>query len=101
MGASGADLPGFGSSLLLSLLSLGLVCVVAFLVLRWLGRRTGTRADDLVRVLGRCYLVGVGDGAPSLLAEIDQASLPPDRLVTAGGSTWGELLGKLSRKGKP
>ena len=118
MGASGADLPGFGSSLLLSLLSLGLVCVVAFLALRWLGRRTGTRPDDLVRVLGRCYLeprrsvyligvggrcflVGVGDGAPSLLAEIDQASLPPDRLVTAGGSTWGELLGKLSRKGKP
>lgn len=119
MGASGADLPGVGGSVLLSVLSLGLVCLVAFLVLRWLARRTGGRADDVIRVLGRChleprrsvyllgvggrcFLVGVGDGPMSLLAEVEQTSLPPDRTANAAaGSIVSEGLAKLLRKGKP
>ena len=118
MGASGADLPGVGDSLLMSLLSLGLVCIVAILVFRWLGRRAGGRSDAVIRLLGRCYLeprrsvylIGVGgrcflvaggEGPMSLLAEIDQASLPPERPVAASGAKWSELVAKLLGKGKP
>ena len=118
MGASGPDLPGFGGSVLLSVLSLGLVCLVAFLVLRWLARRTGG-PDDVIRVLGRChleprrsvyligvgdrcFLSGVGDGPTSLLAEIERASLPPDRAGNAAaGSIVSQGLAKLLRKDKP
>jgi flagellar biosynthetic protein FliO len=118
MGASGTDLPGFGGSLALSLLSLGLVCLVAYVVLRWLGRRAGGRSDDCIRVLGRCFLeprrsvyliatggrcflVGVGDGPMSLLAEIDEASLPamaPDAGGT--GSVLADFFARVLRKGK-
>jgi flagellar biosynthetic protein FliO len=118
MGASGADLPGFGSSLALSLVSLGLVCLVAVFLLRWLGRRTGGRSDDAIRVIGRCYLeprrsvyliatggrcflVGVGDGPMSLLAEIDQASLPAPPVESPGGSGIADRWARLFRKGKP
>jgi flagellar biogenesis protein FliO len=119
MGASGSDLPGFGGSLALSLVSLGFVCLAAFVVLRWLGRRPLGRSDDCIRVLGRCFLeprrsvyliatggrcflVGVGDGPMSLLAEIDEASLPavPDRAGRTG-SALADLFAKVLRKGKP
>jgi flagellar biosynthetic protein FliO len=117
MGASGSDLPGFGGSLALSLLSLGLVCVVAFVVLRWLGRRGVGRSDDCIRVLGRCFLeprrsvyliaaggrcflVGVGDGPMSLLAEIDEATLPAAKPSAVGsGSAFAGILAKVLRRG--
>ncbi len=118
MGASGTELPGFGGSLALSLVSLGLVCLVAYGFLRWLGRRTGGRPDDRIRVLGRCFLeprrsvyliaaggrcflVGVGDGPMSLLAEIDEASLPAVPPGSGGaGSTLGDFFAKLLGRGK-
>ncbi|MBN2574677.1 MAG: flagellar biosynthetic protein FliO [Deltaproteobacteria bacterium] len=117
MGASGTELPGFGASLALSLVSLGLVCLVAFLVLRWLGRRSFARSDECIRVLGRCFLeprrsvyliaaggrcflVGVGEGPMSLLAEIDEASLPAARSGSPGtGSIFADVLAKVLRKG--
>jgi flagellar biosynthetic protein FliO len=117
MGASGSDLPGFGGSLALSLLSLGLVCLVAYVMLRWLARRGGGRSDACIRVLGRCYLeprrsvyvlevggrcflVGVGEGPMSLLAEIDRAVLPPASGSEArSGSSFAEVLSKVWRKG--
>lgn len=117
MGASGTELPGFGSSLALSLVSLGVVCLVAFLFLRWLGRRAIGRSDDCIRVLGRCFLeprrsvyliaaggrcflVGVGEGPMSLLAEIDEASLPAVQPGSAGaGSAFADVLAKVLRKG--
>jgi len=100
----------------LSLVSLGLVCFAAFFVLRWLGQRGGGRSDDCVRVLGRCFLeprrsvylietggrcflVGVGEGPMSLLAEIDKASLPAS--TTAGdnpSSPFREVLAKVLRR---
>jgi flagellar biosynthetic protein FliO len=114
MGASGADLPGFAGSFALSLLSLGLVCLAAYLAVRWLTRRAG-RSDGAIRVLGRCpleprrsvyllevggrcFLVGVGDGPMSLLAELDRAALPA---VTPGrtGAPFADILGKLLRRG--
>jgi len=113
MGAPGADLPGYGASLAWSLVSLALVCLAAYLLLRWLGRKGVGRSDDRVRVLGRCYLeprrsvylieagsrcflVGVGEGPMTLLAEIDKAAVPAapgedDR----PGSSLGQALAKL------
>jgi len=116
MGASGSELPGFGGSLALSLLTLGAVCLVAFVLLRWLGRRGVGRSDDCIRVLGRCFLeprrsvyliaaggrcflVGVGDGPMSLLAEIDEATLPAcDRTVGRSGSAFADILAKVMGK---
>ena len=116
MGAPGSDLPGLGGSLALSFVSLALVCLFAFLVLRWLGRKGVGRSNDCVRIIGRCFLearrsiylieaggrfflVGVGEGPMSLLAEIDKAAIlaPP-----AGGdkpsSTFGEVLARVLRR---
>ena len=116
MGAPGSDLPGLGNSIALSLVSLALVCFVAFIVLRWLGRRGMGRSDDCVRILGRCFLeprrsvylleaggrcflVGVGEGAMSLLAEIDKATIPA---VLPGsekaGSAFSEVLASVLRR---
>jgi flagellar protein FliO/FliZ len=95
MGAASADLPGYGASLAWSFLSLGFVCVVAFFLLRWLGRKGVGQSNGLVRVRarchlepkrsaylleagGRCFLIGVGDGPVTLLAEIDKAAFPVD-----------------------
>jgi flagellar biosynthetic protein FliO len=92
MGGSGSELPGVGGSLAFSLISLGLVCVVAFAVLRWLGRKGVGRSSGRIRVLGQCYLephrtvylveaaercflLGVGDGPISLIAEVDRAAV--------------------------
>src|SRR5512140_1063348 len=117
MGASGADLPGFGGSLALSFLSLALVCVVAYLALRWLARRPLARGDGVVRVVsrctleprrsvyvvaagGRCFLIGVGDGPISLLAELDEASLPAPPAIPAGTGAFDQLILKLLGKGR-
>jgi flagellar biosynthetic protein FliO len=86
------ELPSYGSFLAVSFLSLGLVCLLAYLVLRWLGRLGGGRGGGPMRVLatcalaprrtlhivevtGRYFLIGAGEGATSLIAELDAASL--------------------------
>jgi flagellar protein FliO/FliZ len=116
MGVPGSDLPDLGGSIALSLVSLALVCFVAFFVLRWLGRKGVGHSDDCVRVLGRrfleprrsvylietggrCFLVGVGDGPISLLAEIDKATLPVPTVVdNKSGSSFGEVLNRVLRR---
>src|SRR5690606_12775449 len=81
---------GYAQALLEALLSLGLVCILAFGLLRWLARRGGRmgapgqgalqvlertaldarRAVFLVRAGDRVLLLGVGDGgAPTVLQE--------------------------------
>lgn len=93
MGESAGALPTLGwESLALSFASLGVVCVVAFIALRFLagrglGRATGAvkvlarcpleprRSVYLIETAGRCFLVGVGDGPMSLLAEVDGAKV--------------------------
>ena len=93
MGESAAQLPGIGwESLTLSFASLGVVCLVAWGALRLLAGRGIGRASGAVRVLarcpleprrsvvvieaaGRCFLVGVGDGPMTVLAELDADKL--------------------------
>ena len=94
MGDPAGALPTLGwGSVAMSLASLGVVCVLAYVALRWLagrgvGRATGAikvlarcpleprRSVYLIETAGRCFLVGVGDGPMSLLAEVDR-SLDP------------------------
>lgn len=86
---------GYGWLLLRALLALAAVCVLAYVVLRFLSKRVyGTAAGGgfmrvvarlpleprrslyLVEVAGRYLLVGLGEnGAPSTLAEIDAATV--------------------------
>lgn len=93
MDAGSADLPGLGSSVAMSFVSLGVVCVLAWLALRFLARRgigrgasgplevlarcplEPRRSVYLIRAAGRCFLVGVGDGSMALLAEVDPSRL--------------------------
>src|SRR4030095_8294997 len=92
MGEAGA-LPGIGwQSLALSFASLGVVCLVAWGALRLLAGRGIGRASGGVRWLarspleprrsvfvieaaGRCFLVGVGDGPMTVLAELEADKL--------------------------
>jgi flagellar biosynthetic protein FliO len=119
MGGSGSELPGMGSSLAVSFISLGLVCVLAYLVLRWLGRRGVGQPSGNIRVLGQCYLeprrsiylieaagrcflLGAGDNSVNLLAELDRAAVgdvSSNGEKAAGG--FAELLSKaLRRRGR-
>ena len=113
---AGAQLPGgYGWALLQALLALVAVSVLAWLVLRW-----GTRRMDIikgpsrVRVLERTYLdakhavfllqaderrllVGTGDGAPRLIAELEPGSAPPQG---AGGASFRQILSQaVARRG--
>jgi len=91
MGDSALPTLGWGS-VAMSLASLGVVCVLAYVALRWLagrgvGRATGAikvlarcpleprRSVYLIETAGRCFLVGVGDGPMALLAEVDGATV--------------------------
>lgn len=112
MDGSGS-LPGFGGSLAISLLSLGFVCVLAFVALRFLGRRGVGRPNGPIKIMarlpleprralyvietaGRCFLIGVGDGPMTMLAELgaDQvkASLP---VASETGTRFADVLGKV------
>jgi flagellar biosynthetic protein FliO len=115
-----ADIPSMGSSIAVSFVSLGLVCLVAYLALRWLGRRGPLEQFGPLRVLARqsldqkrslfviqaaqrCFLVGAGEGAMTLLAELDKAAVERDLAVAAprGGSMsrrFADVLTKVLRK---
>jgi flagellar biosynthetic protein FliO len=120
MGETAGALPTLGlDSLALSFVSLGLVCVLAFVALRFLAARGVGRATGAVKVLarcpleprrsvylieaaGRCFLVGVSDGPMSLLAEVDGGKLEaPVEAMSAGGK-FGEVLARvLARPREP
>jgi flagellar biogenesis protein FliO len=120
MGASSGELPGLGGSLALSFVSLAVVCLVAYLCLRWLSRRGVGRTEGAVRVLarctlearrsvyllqvgGRCFLIGVGDGPMAMLAEIDSAAMKNEGFETAEsqpGSRFAEVLARFRHREK-
>ena len=120
-----AELPGLGSSIAASIVSLGLVCLLAYVALRWLSRRTSgvsssgggvlrilarqsidpRRSVVVVQAANRCFLVGAGEGPMTLLAELDQDVVNRDvalcRAPTTGGleKRFGEVLARvLNRK---
>jgi flagellar biosynthetic protein FliO len=116
MGDSAATLPGIGwQSLALSFASLGVVCLVAWAALRFLAGRGAGKATGAIRVLarcpleprrsvyvvevaGRCFLLGVGDGPMSLLAELDSQRLPRP---PAARLPFGEVLARVLRRDPP
>jgi flagellar protein FliO/FliZ len=91
------DLPGgYGWYLLQTLLALGAVCLLAWIVLRWgVKRLYGASGSGRIRVLervpldprrslylvevgGKVLLVGAGEGPMTTLAEIDPKALPAE-----------------------
>lgn len=118
MSGQAAELPGLGASLAASLVSLGIVCLLAWVALRWLAKRGGAisgRDAGPVRVLARCaleprrslylievagrgFLVGVGEGgAMTTLGEIDVAALPaaPTSVRTPVAASFADLLARV------
>lgn len=119
------DLPSLGPSIAVSLLSLGLVCLLAYLALRWLSRRGGVmqsmgpvkvlarqgldprRSVFIIEAADRCFLVGAGEGSMNLLAELDHATVKRDLVRPArtasvlSGVQFGEVLGRVLGRGGP
>lgn len=100
----------------MSFVSLGVVCLVACALLRWLGRR-GVGGGGVIRVLGRCqlephrslylietagrcFLLGVGEGVPGLITELDRAAVA-DVAPTESPSPLAQTLAKLWRRRAP
>jgi flagellar biosynthetic protein FliO len=116
MGGEAAGLPGVGwQSMVLSLSSLGVVCLVAWGALRLLAGRGVGKASGAIRVVarcpleprrsvyvievgGRCFLVGVGDGPMALLAEVDAEKLPRPE---AAAPRFAEVLARALGRDKP
>lgn len=92
-----AELPtGYGAALLQGIISLGAVCILAWVLLRFGARRGfGTSGGQRIKVIERvpldarrslyivevgekCLLLGAGDtGGPELITELDPSTLPP------------------------
>ncbi|SRR6266404_1856344 len=113
-------LPTLGwESLALSFVSLGVVCLLAYFALRFLAGRGVGRATGAIRVLarcpleprrsvylieaaGRCFLVGVGDGAMALLAEVDGDKVAATIPSAAAPGRFAEILARaLNRPAGP
>jgi flagellar biosynthetic protein FliO len=104
------QVPGAGwEPLALSFVSLGAVCVVAWLALKLLAGKGIGKASGALRVVarlpleprrsvyvieaaGRCFLVGVGEGPMAMLAELDAAALP--RADVAAPPRFAEVLAR-------
>jgi flagellar biosynthetic protein FliO len=113
VGVEGAEsLPGLGGSLAVSLVSLGVVCLIAYLSLRLLSQRGVGRGSGPVRVLarcpleprrsvylieaaGRCFLVGVGDGPMTVLAELNASEMAKVEATTEPGIRFADVLARV------
>jgi len=114
----GGELPGLGGSIALTFVSLGVVCLVAWVALRWLSRRGVGRASGPLRVVsrcpleprrsvyiveaaGRCFMVGVGDGPMALLAELDPAAVAKDEAAAAAAAPrFSEVMARVLARGR-
>jgi flagellar biosynthetic protein FliO len=105
-GQIAAPLPGLGGAIGVALLSLGLVCVLAYAVLRFLSRRGFGHASGPIRILARCaleprrslylievsgrrLLVGAGDGPMTTLADLGTEA-PGSTTAPAGTAVLSE-----------
>jgi flagellar biogenesis protein FliO len=110
----GLSSPSYGLMLLRVLMALAGVCLLAYLVLRYVGRRVQAgsggpgplrlvarlhleprRAVYVVEAAGRCFLLGSGEsGPPAMLAELDPAIL--QRVASEGARvSFRTLLGGI------
>ena len=115
MSESVAELPSFGGSLAVSFVSLGLVCLLAYVGLSWLARRL-PRAPGGMRILarhqleprrtlyvvdvaGRAFLLGSAETGMNLVAELTpdevarlQADVGDEKSTRSGiGGLWSSL----------
>jgi flagellar biosynthetic protein FliO len=111
MGGEAGQVPGVGwESLALSFVSLGAVCVVAWIALKLLAGRGIGKASGAIRVVarcpleprrsvyvieaaGRCFLVGVGEGPMTVLSELDAHALP--RAAAAAPLRFADVLARV------
>src|SRR5262245_47963144 len=109
-----AQVPGVGwGSLALSFVSLGAVCLIAWAALKLLAGRGVGKASGAIRVLarcpleprrslyvieaaGRCFLVGVGEGPMTTLAELDARALP--REAPVAGARFADVLARILKR---
>ena len=113
---SAGQLPGLGGSLAVSLVSLGVVCLIAYVGLRFLSRRGVGRARGPIKILarcpleprrslylvetaGRCFLLGVGDGPMTMLAEVSPeeavAAGAPETIAAAPATRFADVLDRV------
>jgi flagellar biogenesis protein FliO len=62
------------------------------------------RAVYLLQVAGRCFLVGVGEGPMSLIAELDPATVSSEMgqgAAESAGARFVEVLAHFRRRAKP
>jgi len=116
---SSGSLPGLGGSLAVSLVSLGVVCLIAYVALKFLSRRGVGRPSGPIKVMARCpleprralyvvetagrsFLIGVGDGPMTMLAELGtaevQASLPAPEV---SGAKFADVLARVLGRSPP
>src|SRR5450432_3708984 len=117
--SDGGQIPGVGwQSLALSFVSLGAVCVIAWIALKLLAGRGVGKASGAIRVVarcpleprrsvyvieaaGRCFLVGVGDGPMAVLAELDAERIKGDVETAVPSLRFAEVLARaLGRRAK-
>ncbi len=120
-GEAGLVPGGYGWALFKVLFALGLICLVAFLLVRLLRGRLGSglvpgrghlRVLDryplsprqtlwLVEVGGRIFMLGAGEGGISRLAELEPEELesPAPGLDEHSGVSFGRLLQRLRTGG--
>ncbi len=117
MNGAATEVPGLGGSLAASFVALGVVCLLAYVVLQWLGQRGVGRATGAVRVLarcslepkrtvyiveaaGRCFLLGVGDGPMTMLAELDRQQVIEREAQTGsvGPSNFKNVLSRFLKR---
>lgn len=101
--------------MMLSLASLGVVCLVAWGALRLLAGRGVGKASGAVRIIARCpleprrsvyvveaagrsFLIGVGDGPMTVLAELDGDKLRAAAETPVAGPRFAEVLARLLGK---
>lgn len=100
----------------LSFASLGVVCLVAWGALRLLAGRGFGKASGAVRVLarcpleprrsvfvieaaGRCFLVGVGDGPMTVLAELEADKVKAESQAAGSQLGFADILARALGRG--
>lgn len=111
--------PGGGwGSVMLSLASLGVVCLVAWGALRLLAGRGVGKASGAVKVIARCpleprrsvyvveaagrsFLLGVGDGPMTVLAELDGDKVKSAMAADVAAPKFAEALARVLGRTPP